>query len=70
MKEMFPTREAFDKAHLIMGNNLYGDDTSELYKDSKIVKTEKELEDERLGKELDEYQEMRRKEREKQYKKR
>ena len=70
MKEMFPTREAFDKAHLIMGNNLYGDDTSELYKDSKIVKTEKELEDERLAKELDDYQEQRRIEREKQYKKR
>ena len=53
-----------------MGNNLYGDDTSELYKDSKIVKTEKELEDERLAKELDDYQEQRRIEREKQYKKR
>jgi len=70
MKEMFPTREAFDKAHLIMGNNLYGEDSSDLYKGTTIEKTEKELEDERLGKELDEYQEMRRKEREKQYKKR
>ena len=41
-----------------------------IYIPRSIVKTEKELEDERLGKELDEYQEMRRKEREKQYKKR
>ena len=70
MKEMFPTREAFDKAHLIMGNNLYGEDSSDLYKGTTIEKTEKELEDERLAKELDEYQEMRRKEREKHFKKR
>ena len=53
-----------------MTNTSFVDEIKKSLFKFKNVKTEKELEDERLGKELDEYQEMRRKEREKQYKKR
>ena len=57
------------KAMIIMGNEMWPDETSEMYEDVEIDKTKEEKEKEKALKEMEEYQEMRKRERDKQFRK-
>jgi len=69
IKSMYKSRDDFDKAMIIMGNEMWPDETSEMYEDVEIDKTKEEKEKEKALKEMEEYQEMRKRECDKQFRK-
>ena len=68
-RELYKTRADFEKSMILMAETMYPNEKSELYDDSTIELTEEEIEMRKRGEELDEYNKMRAKEREKLYKK-
>lgn len=69
IRNIYKTREEFEKNMFIMANELFPDEKSHLYEEGDIVVSEEEKKMQELGKELEEYNEKRRLERERKYKK-
>tara|TARA_R100001377_G_scaffold82288_1_gene62529 strand:- start:64 stop:852 length:789 start_codon:yes stop_codon:yes gene_type:complete len=63
-KQIYDTRDDFDKAMLVMGEEMFPDQKSDMYDDVEVELSAKEKESIAASEELDRYQANRRKERE------
>ena len=63
-KAIYETRDDFDKAMLVMGEEMFPDQKSDMYNDVEVDLTDKEKESIKASEELQRYQDQRRKERE------
>ena len=63
-KAIYETRDDFDKAMLVMGEEMFPDQKSDMYNDIEVELTDKEKESIAASEELQRYQDQRKKERE------
>ena len=63
-KAIYETRDDFDKAMLVMGEEMFPDQKSDMYNDVEVDLTDKEKESIKASEELQRYQDQRRKDRE------